>query len=64
MPPFLTGGSMIEIVTMEVEHLPAARRSVSRPGRLPVAQAVGLAAAVRATSTTSGWTASPRTSTP
>lgn len=45
MPPFLTGGSMITTVTMEeAEYLPAPTRFEA--GTQPVAQAVGLAAAV------------------
>jgi cysteine desulfurase/selenocysteine lyase len=44
MPPFLTGGSMIEVVTMEhSSFLPPPQRY--EPGVPPVAQAVGLAAA-------------------
>lgn len=46
LPPFLTGGSMITTVTMErAEYLPAPQRFEA--GTQPVAQAVGLAAAVR-----------------
>jgi cysteine desulfurase/selenocysteine lyase len=45
MPPFLAGGSMITTVTMEeAEYLPAPTRFEA--GTQPVAQAVGLAAAV------------------
>ena len=45
LPPFLTGGSMITTVTMEAaEYLPAPQRFEA--GTQPVAQAVGLAAAV------------------
>jgi cysteine desulfurase/selenocysteine lyase len=45
MPPFLTGGSMITTVTMEeAEYLPAPARFEA--GTQPIAQAVGLAAAV------------------
>ncbi len=45
MPPFLTGGSMITSVTMEqAEYLPSPARFEA--GTQPVAQAVGLAAAV------------------
>lgn len=46
MPPFLTGGSMIETVTMEVSTF-AAPPTRFEAGSPPVAQAVGLAAAVR-----------------
>ncbi|WP_375389338.1 aminotransferase class V-fold PLP-dependent enzyme [uncultured Amnibacterium sp.] len=46
LPPFLTGGSMITTVTMEhAEYLPAPQRFEA--GTQPVAQAIGLAAAVR-----------------
>ncbi len=46
LPPFLHGGSMITTVTMErAEYLPAPQRFEA--GTQPVAQAVGLAAAVR-----------------
>jgi len=46
MPPFLTGGSMIEMVTMESStYLPAPRRF--EPGVPNMAQAVGLAAGLR-----------------
>jgi cysteine desulfurase / selenocysteine lyase len=46
LPPFLTGGSMITAVTMErAEYLPAPQRFEA--GTQPVAQAIGLAAAVR-----------------
>lgn len=45
MPPFLTGGSMITSVTLEkAEFLPAPARFEA--GTQPVAQAIGLAAAV------------------
>ena len=45
MPPFLTGGSMITTVTMErSEYLPSPARFEA--GTPPVAQAIGLAAAV------------------
>lgn len=45
MPPFLTGGTMITSVTMErAEYLPSPARFEA--GTQPVAQAVGLAAAV------------------
>ena len=45
MPPFLTGGSMITTVTMEqAEYLPAPARFEA--GTQPVAQAIGLGAAV------------------
>ena len=45
LPPFLTGGSMITTVTMErAEYLPAPQRFEA--GTQPVAQAIGLAAAV------------------
>ena len=63
MPPFLTGGSMIEIVR-DGGHAPSPpRRSGSRPASPMAAQAVGLAAAVRLPRPRSGWTPSPRTST-
>ena len=46
LPPFLHGGSMITTVTMErAEYLPAPQRFEA--GTQPVAQAIGLAAAVR-----------------
>jgi cysteine desulfurase/selenocysteine lyase len=46
LPPFLTGGSMITTVTMDrAEYLPAPQRFEA--GTQPVAQAIGLAAAVR-----------------
>ncbi|BDI23211.1 SufS family cysteine desulfurase [Herbiconiux sp. L3-i23] len=46
MPPFITGGSMITTVTMErAEFLPAPQRFEA--GSQPIAQAVGLDAAVR-----------------
>ncbi|MGT2425168.1 aminotransferase class V-fold PLP-dependent enzyme [Amnibacterium kyonggiense] len=46
LPPFLTGGSMITTVTMErAEYLPSPQRFEA--GTQPVAQAIGLAAAVR-----------------
>jgi cysteine desulfurase/selenocysteine lyase len=46
LPPFLVGGSMITTVTMErAEYLPAPQRFEA--GTQPVAQAIGLAAAVR-----------------
>lgn len=45
MPPFLTGGSMITSVTMQhAEYLPAPARFEA--GTQPVAQAIGLAAAI------------------
>ncbi|MGV1004704.1 MAG: cysteine desulfurase [Candidatus Nanopelagicales bacterium] len=46
MPPFLTGGSMIETVTMELSTF-APPPTKFEAGSPPVAQAVGLAAAVR-----------------
>ena len=46
MPPFLTGGSMIETVTMERLDLRRRRRSGSRPACPMTSQAVGLGAAV------------------
>lgn len=46
MPPFLTGGSMIEMVNMETStYLPAPRRF--EPGVPNMAQAVGLAAGLK-----------------
>lgn len=46
MPPFLTGGSMIEMVTMESStYLPAPRRF--EPGVPNMAQAIGLAAGLK-----------------
>jgi len=45
MPPFLTGGSMITTVTMDgAEYLPPPQRFEA--GTQPVAQAIGLAAAI------------------
>ena len=45
MPPFLTGGSMIELVPWRARPTPR-RRSGSRPGVPMTSQAVGLGAAV------------------
>ncbi len=46
LPPFLTGGSMITVVTLdEAEYLPPPQRFEA--GTQPASQAIGLAAAVR-----------------
>ena len=70
MPPFLTGGSMIEIVAMEGTHLRRRRRSGSRPacrwprrrwGSAPRSTTSRRCAAPTARSR--AWPPSPRTST-
>ena len=58
MPPFLTGGSMIEIGADGGLDLRRRRRSGSRPACPMAAQAVGLAAAVDYLERARAWTAS------
>ena len=64
MPPFLTGGSMIETVTMEGVDVRRRRRSGSRRARRRSSQAVGLGAAVEYLTDARHGRASPRTSRP
>ena len=60
MPPFITGGSMIETVTMEATtYAPAPQRFEA--GTPMTSQVVGLAAAARYLQRRSGWPRSRRT---